>query len=411
MELDIYPSQLRGSITPPPSKSQSHRLIIAAALADGRSEIRGAARSRDIDATLSCMEALGAKYAWSDGKLIIDGNGGKKRAGELPILDCCESGSTLRFLIPIALVTAGGGEFRGRGRLMERPQEPYFEIFQKMGIEYERRRDALSVSGKLIPGEYALRGDVSSQFVTGLLYALSLTDGESRIRLTTPLESKSYVDMTLDAMRLFGANARELSDGYEVSHSHYLPHEALAEADWSQAGFFFAANALGGKMEINGLNENSSQGDRIIRGYCERLAGSGEVRIDVSDCPDLVPALALIGACRGGRRTRIDNAARLRMKESDRLASVTEVLTALGAKISEMPDALIIDGTGELSGGAEVSAHNDHRIAMMAAVAAARCKARVTLVGAESVEKSYPEFWNDMEKLGLKFVARKDESI
>lgn len=408
MELTVYPGKIRGRITPPPSKSQSHRLIIAAALADGRSVIRGAARSQDIDATLSCMAALGAQYEWRGDELAVRGIGAKRRSGELPELDCGESGSTLRFLIPVALAVAGGGVFRGRGRLMQRPQEPYFRIFDEKGIAYETGENSLTVRGTLAPGEYALRGDVSSQFVTGLLYALPLIGGESEIRLTTPLESKSYVDMTLDALALFGVSAEERNGNYRIGGGAYSAADARVEPDWSQAAFFYAARGIGNELEINGMNDESKQGDRVIAELCERLGRTGEVSLDVSDCPDLVPALALRAALRDGETTHIVNAARLRLKESDRLSSVTDVLDRLGARIREKPDGLDITGVAGFAGGVRVSAHSDHRIAMTLAVAATRCERAITIEGAECVAKSYPDFWKDMEKLGLAFGERRE---
>ena len=384
MNVTITPGLLRGAITPPPSKSQAHRLLIAAALADGESRIEHLADSQDIQATRRCMAAL------------------KAPGEDLPVLDCGESGSTLRFLIPVALALRGGGRFTGRGRLMERPQKPYFDLFDEKGIAYRQEDGVLTVQGRLTPGTFALPGDVSSQFVTGLLYALPLLEGDSRITLTTPLESRGYVDMTLEALERFGIRA-ECPDGRTLrvpGGQTYRPCRAAVESDYSQAAFYYAANGLGGQVEILGLNPRSAQGDRCIVPYHLQLCGPGEAELDVSQCPDLVPPLAAHAALRQGI-TRIVNAARLRIKESDRLTAVTQVLTALGADVVEGADRLTITGQPEgLAGGVTVDSHNDHRIAMMAAIAATRCAAPVTIIGAECVAKSYPDFWEDYERLG-----------
>ena len=384
MNVTITPGLLRGAITPPPSKSQAHRLLIAAALADGESRIEHLADSQDIQATRRCMAAL------------------KAPGEDLPVLDCGESGSTLRFLIPVALALRGGGRFTGRGRLMARPQKPYFDLFDEKGIAYRQEDGVLTVQGRLTPGTFALPGDVSSQFVTGLLYALPLLEGDSRITLTTPLESRGYVDMTLEALERFGIRA-ECPDGRTLrvpGGQTYRPCRAAVESDYSQAAFYYAANGLGGQVEILGLNPRSAQGDRCIVPYHMQLCGPGEAELDVSQCPDLVPPLAAHAALRQGI-TRIVNAARLRIKDSDRLTAVTQVLTALGADVVEGADRLTITGQPEgLAGGVTVDSHNDHRIAMMAAVAATRCAAPVTIIGAECVAKSYPDFWEDYERLG-----------
>ena len=383
MNLKLTPTKLRGAITPPPSKSYSHRALIAAALAGAGSELIHLADSQDITATRRCLEALSAS------------------GDELPLLDCGESGSTLRFLIPVALALRGGARFTGQGRLMERPQKPYFDLFDEKGIFYEQKDGVLTVRGTLTPGEYRLPGDVSSQFVTGLLYALPLlSEGTSHIILTSPLESRAYVDMTVEVMERFGVHGEEASDGWTVpGGQRYRPHSLTVEADWSQAGFFYAARGLGNDLDIQGMNPDSAQGDRIIVPYSEKLARDGDVELDVSQCPDLVPPLAVHAAVRSGT-TRIVNAARLRIKESDRLATVTATLNALGANIEEYPDSLTIHGVDALAGGVDVDCCNDHRIAMMAAVAATRCREPVTLLGAQCVDKSYPTFWQDYAALG-----------
>ena len=399
MTITITPTRLRGAITPPPSKSQAHRLLIAAALAEGESYITNLAYSQDILATLSCLEQLGARIVREESAVRIWGLR-PQRTGMLPHLDCRESGSTLRFMIPVALAATGGGKFTGAGRLLERPQGPFQALFAEKGIAFDHTPQAITAQGQLTPGDYALAGDVSSQFITGLLYALPLLDGDSRICLTTPLESKNYVDMTIRALKTFGVKVRKTEDGYLIpGNQTYSPHSMAVESDYSQSAFYYAANGLGSEVTIQGLNPISAQGDKRIVPYYAQLCGQGRVELDVSQCPDLVPALALHAALRDGEDTAIVNAARLRIKESDRLATVTQELNKLGANVEEFEDHLLIHGVSSLHGG-QVQAHNDHRIAMMLAIAATRADGPVILSGAESVNKSYPSFWEDYQALG-----------
>lgn len=408
MNVTITPTQLHGPITPPPSKSQAHRLIIAAALAPGESVLTHVAPSQDILATIRCMEALGASFTWSDTTLTVQGLAMNRPASSLPHLDCGESGSTLRFLIPIALAVAGGGVFTGQGRLMERPQKPYFDLFDAKGISYTLEGGVLTVQGQLTPGGYPLPGNVSSQFVTGLLYALPLLDGDSTITLTSPLESEGYVDMTRDAL----AQAGITLNGYTVPGSQrYSPIRGSVEADWSQAGFFYAALGLGNDLDIQGLNPDSKQGDRRMVPFYQQLTGpEREITLDVSQCPDLVPPLAALAAGMAGKTTHIVGAARLRIKESDRLATTSQVLGALGATVEELSEGLTIQGAAQLAGGVTVPCHNDHRIAMMAAVSATRCTAPITLTGAECVAKSFPDFWDVYEGLGGQ-ITKSEENL
>ena len=384
MNLTITPGKLSGTVTPPPSKSQAHRLLICAALAGEGSVIHNLADSQDIRATRRCLAELTTNRR------------------TLPELDCGESGSTLRFLIPIALALRGGGVFTGQGRLMERPQKPYFDLFDEKGIRYERKGGVLTVEGRLTPGEYRLPGNVSSQFFTGLLLALPLLDGPSAIIPTTPLESEGYIGMTLDAMHEFGvdiASTRSLPPHYLISGGQkYRGAEATVEGDWSQAAFWYAANCLGCTVDVRGVSQYSTQGDRVIESCCLELSQPGDTEIDMSGCPDLAPPVATAAAVRQGT-TRLVNAGRLRIKESDRLAAITAALNALGARVTEHPDSLTIYGRDGLTGGT-VDCCNDHRIAMMAAIAATRCREPVTLLGAECVAKSYPDFWEHYRMLG-----------
>lgn len=385
MNVTILPGTLKGAVTPPSSKSQTHRAVLALMLAQGEGKLSNLAVSQDIQATQDCVAALKS--------------GQPAQADGLPLLDCGESGSTLRFLIPVALAVRGGGRFTGRGRLMERPQGPYIRLFEEKGILWNQEGTCLTVAGQLEPGVYALPGNVSSQFITGLLYALPLLPGDSRIVLTTPLESRGYVDMTLDMLRRFDIKVEEQEDGFLVpGNQTYQARDLTLEADWSGAAFWYAANFLGAQVDIQGLNPDSVQGDRQIGTLYWKLARPGDVDIDLSQCPDLAPPLAAMAAVRKGT-TCFVHAGRLRMKESDRLETIARTLNALGAKAQVGEDTLSLEGVDHLEGGT-VDGCNDHRIAMMAAVAAVACKEPVTILGAECVKKSYPRFWEDYTALG-----------
>ena len=402
MDVQITPRRLSGVVTPPPSKSLAHRYVIAAALAAGVSTIKNLTLSEDIQATLQCMADFRCRWEWQgENTLKVWGCVSKERdRGGLPRLDCGESGSTLRFLIPIALALEGGGVFTGRGRLMERPLDPYFQIFDRLGIFYRLEDGVLTIEGDLWPGEYRLPGNVSSQFFTGLLMALPLLDGPSVVASTTKLESASYVSMTMGVLERCGIRVRWSPQlgAFGVTPGVYCPFEETVEADWSQAAFWYAAIALGGNLRLRGLKGQSSQGDAAVVGHSKKLALSGEVKIDLSDCPDLLPPLAVMAALRRGT-TRFTNAARLRLKESDRLATVARMLKALGGAVSEEEDGLTVYGVPTLPGGT-VDGANDHRIVMAAAIAASRCQSAVVIRGAEAVKKSYPTFWRDYEALG-----------
>ena len=401
MDVQIIPSRLHGCVTPPASKSAAHRLLLSAALAEGVSTLRNLTPSEDLEATLRCLTALGA--AWertSPDTLRVRGVGGRCRAaaGALPRFDCGESGSTLRFLIPIALALCGGGVFTGRGRLMERPQEPYAALFARKGILWDLRDGVLTVRGTLTPGEYALPGHVSSQFFTGLLFALPLLDGPSRLCALTPLESRNYVDLTLQVLRDAGGTVQAEGDTFRISPFIFRPRDAQVEADWSQAGFWYAARFLGQAVRPTGLDPASLQGDRVLAAYTRRLAAPGPAELDLSDCPDLLPPLAVMAAVRPDP-THFVNAARLRLKESDRLSTTAALLQALGAAAEEEPAGLLVRGGRELHGGT-VDGANDHRIVMAAAVAASVCSGPVTIHGAEAVNKSYPTFFQVYQQLG-----------
>ena len=403
MDIQITPRHLSGTVTPPPSKSMAHRLLIAAALGSGISTVRGVAMSQDVEATLRCLTSLGGRWReTAPGTLEITGIGGRRSTPgtALPHLDCGESGSTLRFFLPIALAVAGGGVFTGQGRLMARPQGPYLDLFREKGIFCEQTGGTLTVRGTLEPGEYHLPGNVSSQFFTGLLFALPLLDGPSTIVPTTAVESWDYILMTLDALTGAGVTAAEPhtpGEAFRVCPAAYQPFDRTVEADWSQAAFWYAAIALGSQLELTGLNAFSVQGDMAVVPHFLRLTQPGDREIDVSGIPDLLPPLAVMAAVRSGT-TRFVNAARLRMKESDRLETTAALLTALGISAQTGPDFLTVQG-GAITGGT-VDGANDHRIVMAAAIAATASSSPVTIRGAEAVAKSYPDFWEVYQRLG-----------
>jgi 3-phosphoshikimate 1-carboxyvinyltransferase len=417
MEIRLEPGKLKGRIVIQSSKSQLHRALICAASGAGVSEIGNICESQDVLATLNGVVALGLAEVRrkAGGAAEIRGNG-RTEALQADV-NCGESGTTLRFLIPLALARGGRALFRGGGRLLDRPMRPYEEIFGPLGIVFSRNAEGIQVEGRLTPRRYALAGNVSSQFISGLLLALPLLEGDSQIALLTHLESRDYVEMTLEAMRIFGVRAYWENDRLlsVPGKQNYQPVNMVMEGDWSHAAFFLAAGALGGDVTCLGLNVNSVQGDKAILPLLERMGASvqicsNEVRtaggrlrgvdIDVSQTPDLAPILAVLGCgCEG--TTRICNAGRLRMKESDRLSAMSQELRALGADLEEGPDWLEIRGDPDagLTGG-RCRSHNDHRVAMSLAVASALCREAVTVAEAESVAKSSPSFWEDIRGLG-----------
>lgn len=400
-DVKIYPSVLNGSILVPPSKSAAHRAVICSALAGGGNLFPNETQlSDDIKATNRAMKALCGE---TDGKTVQ--------------IHCGESGSTLRFLIPIAAALGISAQFTGEGRLPQRPIGVYLDCLPQHGVNCETKGGLpLTIRGKLTPGKFVLPGNISSQFITGLLFALPLLNGDSEIHLSTPLESAGYADMTVDILNDFGIQTETTETGWRIPGGQsYKPREYAVERDWSQAAFFLAAGALGGNIRLEGLNPNSRQGDRaaesLFRSFGADVVWADNqlsvtqnkrngMEIDASQIPDLVPILAATAAlCRG--RTRIFNAQRLRIKESDRLAAMADGLNRLGGKVRQTEDGLLIDGVETLHGG-EVDGCNDHRIVMAFAIAALKADGCVTIHDAQSVRKSYPDFFEDYNRLGGK---------
>lgn len=395
MKATIQPSRLQGQVTVVPSKSQAHRMLICAALADNPSRIRCTVTSRDIDATADCLRALGAEITYQDQVFCVTPI---TRAAEEAKLPCGESGSTLRFLLPVAAALGTRSIFVQEGRLPERPLSPLAEELEAHGCCLSRpAHDRLLLTGKLEHPAFTMAADVSSQFISGLLFTLPLLGGGS-VRLTGRVESVGYLNMTCQAMRQFGVDVRWEDDRICVAPGGYRsPGTMTVEGDWSGAAFWLCAEALGQPIDCLGLNEDSAQADRQVRRAIGQIR-TGNACISAKDIPDLVPVLAVLAAATPGT-IRFTDAQRLRIKESDRIASTLALIRALGGSGEATADGLVVYGTYPLRGGACDSV-NDHRIAMSAAIGALACREPVILTGAQAVEKSYPTFWQEYARLG-----------
>lgn len=393
----ITPRALRGTVGAIPSKSEAHRVLICAAFADRDTFIALKSTNADIEATLRVLEGFGVRFGRTpDGVSVMP----VLKARPSAVVDCGESGSTLRFLLPVAGALGADVTFLMRGKLAERPVSPLDEQLIIGGCTITRPApDSIRIQGKLRSGYYTLPGSVSSQFITGMLFALSLLDGKSALTVTGRTESADYMAMTLDAMRAFGVHPEKTPTGYAVNGQGYVsPGRVTIGGDWSNAAFWLCAGAIPGcDITVTGLDPLSSQGDRRVTDEIKRIK-RGDCEIDASDIPDLVPALSAFACCIEAS-VRFVNAGRLRLKESDRLSAVTQVLSSLGAAIEETEDGLFIRGGCRLTGG-EVDSFNDHRIAMMAAIASICCKKQVIVRDAQAVNKSYPSFWRDFGSLG-----------
>lgn len=413
----IYPGRLKGNINIPPSKSICHRAIICAALSKGVSNIENTGFSQDIAATCNAVKCLGADIKRKGSSLIIKGSTPLSITNSY--IDCFESGSTLRFLVPVAASLGGRITFDGRGNLAERPMQPYYDIFDAQKLSYKNAEGKLplTIEGKLKPGDFMIKGNVSSQFISGLLLALPVLDGDSKIIVTSKLESRPYIDLTLEVMKAFGISVinNNYSEFIIKGNRKYKAADYTVEGDFSQAAFYVAADILGSTIECSGLNMDSLQGDKIMIDIVKSMgaevytendklkANSSKTKgiiIDASECPDLVPAIAVIGAL-GQGTTKIVNAGRLRFKECDRLAAISSELNKIGADIKEEQEGLIINGKDMLKGGM-VDSCNDHRIAMAMAIASLKCTNPLIIKNAGCIKKSYPDFWCHFKKMGGK---------
>lgn len=413
----INPSELKGEITIPSSKSLCHRAIICAGMSEGVSNIHNVFFSQDVEATCGAMSNLGVDVVLDRRSSKIKVKGTAELRPKKANIDCCESGSTLRFLIPIAATIGKEVTFDGIGKLVERPLQDYYRIFDEQQIHYENvdGKLPLTIDGKLKFGEYRVKGNVSSQFISGLLFALPLLEGDSKIIVTTELESKPYVDLTIDTLKKLSVHVEnhDYKEFIIKGNQKYRASDYSVEGDFSQAAFWLVAGTLGADVVCDGMNMNSLQGDKAVLDIIKSMGGKVRVEgekvkalpsktkgavIDASECPDLVPVLTVLAAVSEGT-TEITNAARLRFKESDRLRAITCELNKIGADIQEKEDGLIIRGKDILRGGT-VDSWNDHRIAMALAVASLKCKEPVIIKDALCVRKSYPDFWKHFRKLG-----------
>lgn len=409
MNVTLEKKEIKGTLPAIPSKSMAHRLLICAALSEGATVIECHARSEDIDATVNCLTAMGAGISYTDGAFTVEPG-----VFSRTVCDCGESGSTLRFLLPVLCALGVGGSITMHGRLPERPIEPLRSELIAHGCTIsDEGINPLTFDGKLTGGIYTIPGDISSQYISGLLFALPLTGERCEIRITGKIESLPYIEMTLDAIRQFGINVTFEKGVITIpeGQKYITPGKAKVEGDWSNAAFPLCAAALGGEVTLTGIGAGL-QGDREILDTL-RLFGADvtenedsvtvkkaalrPIDLDASDIPDLVPVIAITALGAEGKTT-VTGAGRLRIKESDRIATVCEMIRNLGGEAEELPDGMVINGKGKLAGGV-VNAHGDHRIAMSAAVASLICEGTVTITGAQAVGKSYPKFFEDFDKL------------
>lgn len=414
-DVKFSPFVPNGTVNVPPSKSDVHRAIICAAMANGVSRISPVALSNDIKATIGCIKALGADAVLENNVLTVDGTNMYKN--KTALLDCGESGSTLRFFIPIAAVGNINATFVGKGKLPQRPIGIFTEALPKAGTVCKTEGGLpLEIKGQLKSGIFEIPGNVSSQFITGLLLALPILEGDSEIVLTSPLESVGYIAMTIRTMKQFGVNIDTTENGWHIKGGQsYKTCDYTTDGDWSQAAFFMVLGAIGGKVTVKGVAKDSTQGDKKCAEILARFGAKvtqldnevtvekGELKainIDASQIPDLVPVLSVCAAFAEGT-TKIINAERLRIKECDRLKATAELLNNLGGKVKELSDGLEITGVSSLKGG-NVNGYNDHRIVMSAAVCAARSDEDITATFAMSINKSYPDFYIDYNSIGGK---------
>ena len=393
MKVTITPQKLCGRVDAIASKSSAHRIMIAAALADKPTKINLNTTSEDIEATKNCLLSMGAKIEEGEGFIKITPITYRKDV----VLDCNESGSTARFLLPVAATVCESFKMCGKGRLPERPMTPLISQMRLHNVNITSDNIPLEAVGKMNGGRFEIPGDISSQYITGLLFALPNCQEKSEIVLTSHLQSSAYVDITIDVLEKFGINIVKTENSFIIEHQKFIsPEEITVEGDWSNSAFWIVGNEICGNVLVDGLNYNSLQGDMNI------LNAKALTQIDASEIPDLVPILAVLACARKGK-TVIYNAERLRIKESDRLETVRKSLSSLGADIEETADGLIINGTGSLNGG-ECESFNDHRIAMSCAIASCLCKNNVIIKDAQAVNKSYPKFFKDFESLGGKII-------
>ncbi|MBE6696525.1 MAG: 3-phosphoshikimate 1-carboxyvinyltransferase [Ruminococcaceae bacterium] len=397
MKIRIEKGKAEGRITAPPSKSMAHRLLIAAALAEGKSTVRGISMCEDVLATVDCLRALGARIELCGEDATVYGMNARNSSPKEKLF-CRESGSTLRFLIPIAMLSDAECVFCGSEGLMRRPTELYEKLFAEKGLKYIKKSSQIEVCGRLMGGEYTVPGNISSQFISGLLFALPLADGDSVIRINSEIESRSYIDLTLYALNTFGIEAG-WADKYSLKikgNQSYSAKDVEVEGDASGAAFIEALNFLGGNAQINGLNPESIQGDSVYPQLFEALKGNSPV-ISLGDCPDLAPVLFALAAKKNGG-TFLETK-RLKIKESDRAEVMAEELRKFGVCVTVNENSVEIDSKGFHAPAECLSGHNDHRIVMALSVLLTAVGGEID--GAEAVSKSYPEFFEHLRQLKI----------
>lgn len=397
MKIEIKLSTLCGDIIAPPSKSIAHRFLICGALSRGECRINGVSESEDMKATIGCLSSLGANVQReSDTVTIFCGLNPQKEV----TLDCIESGSTLRFMIPVAL--ASGAKkitFKGSERLIARGVEVYEEVFADKGVRIEKDKNEIVVSGTLESGNYVLRGDVSSQYVTGLMLSLATLNSDSTIEILPPVESRPYIDMTIAVLEKFGVKIEETEKNkfFVKGGQRFASGAYDVEGDWSNGAILFALNAFGSNVAVSGLDENSVQGDKVCVEIFRALE-KGDATIDLSDCPDLAPIAFVVAAEKNG--ATFTGTERLKIKESDRAAVMAEELAKFGARVDVFDDYVVVHKAELHASSKEIRSHNDHRIAMSLAVL--MTKYGGVLDGAEAVKKSFPDFFDVMKRAGAK---------
>ena len=397
MKVRIEKGTAKGTVSAPPSKSMAHRLLICAGLSGGECIVHGISDSEDMLATIDCLRALGVQCEKKEDTVRVSGIDIRKTAAS-ENLNCRESGSTLRFFVPIALLTGKETVLAGSRRLMERPLSAYEELFPQRGIAFQKTEREIRTRGSLRYGSFEMDGNVSSQFVTGLLFALPLLEGDSRIVLRPPVESRSYIDMTLSALKLFGVEAgwQEENVLYIKGNQRYHAEEVFVEGDYSNAAFFEALNLLGGQVKIENLRKDSLQGDRVYEELFEALKRPG-AELDLSDCPDLGPVLfAAAAAKHGGKFT---GTRRLKIKESNRGEAMAEELRKFGVTAEVLENEVIVGRQGLREPKEVLDGHNDHRIVMSEAVLLTQTGGVID--GAEAVSKSFPDFFEKLASLGI----------
>lgn len=397
MKVDIKPGKGHGTMEAPPSKSIAHRLLIGSGLAKGESVIKGISDSEDMKATLDCLSAIGAKYSIDGDKVTVTG-ADIRNIPENAVFKCRESGSTLRFFIPICLLDGKTFTFTGSEKLLSRPLSVYEDIFKKQNILFNSSPDKITVGGKLQSGTYRIRGNISSQFITGLLFVLPLMENDSLIQLIPPVESCSYINLTIEALKTFGIEIswQDEKTLFIKGNQEYHAVNAKVEGDYSNAAFFAALNELGSNINITGLNPNSLQGDKVYEKNFP-LLGKGTPTINISDCPDLGPILFAIAAVKGGGV--FTGTRRLKIKESDRASSMAEELAKFGVAVTVHDDSVVVYPHNFHAPAEPLSGHNDHRIVMSCAVLSTVTGG--TIVGAEAAAKSLPDFFERLKKLGF----------